>query len=52
MANEEARLSALERELDELRRQMPYHSPRPSLFLRIEDLEDEVARLRGAKEAD
>ncbi|MHB1005957.1 MAG: histidine kinase [Chloroflexota bacterium] len=52
MANEVDRLPALERELDELRLQMPKHSPRPSLLLRIEDLEDEIARLRALKEVD
>lgn len=41
------RLEALERELDELRRQEPKHTPRPSWFLRIEELEDEIAKLRA-----
>lgn len=50
MSELEARIAALERELAELKGQMPKHSPRPSLYLRIEDLEDEIARLRSEQE--
>ena len=50
MSEIEARIAALERELAELRGQMPKHTPRPSLFLRIEELEDEIARLRSDQE--
>jgi hypothetical protein len=46
------RLEALERELAELQGQMPKHSPRPSLLLRIEELEDEIGRLRAATEGE
>lgn len=47
MSEHKERLAALERELAELKRQEPKHTPRPSLFLRIEELEDEIARLRA-----
>lgn len=47
-----SRLEEMERELAELRGQMPKHSPRPSLLLRIEDLEDEIARLRAVERSD
>jgi hypothetical protein len=52
MSEPNPRLAALERELAELQGQMPKHSPRPSLLLRIEELEDEIVRLRATGEAE
>ncbi len=38
-------LAALEKELEQLKRQLPAHSISPSILARIDDLEEEIARL-------
>ncbi|MBN1284929.1 MAG: histidine kinase [Anaerolineae bacterium] len=47
MSDPEAKLEALSRELSELKASMPAHSVPPSLLMRIEELEDEMAELRS-----
>ncbi len=44
MAND---LTALERELAQLKEQLPAHSIPPSLLERIDELEEEIAALRA-----
>jgi ribosomal protein L29 len=46
----DARIAALERELEELRASLPRHSVKPSQLLRIEEVEDELARLRAIRQ--
>lgn len=41
--NEPRDLDALERELEQLKQQLPRHSVPPALLLRIEELEEEIA---------
>jgi len=36
-------LATLERELEQLKRQLPSHSVSPTLLVRIEELEEEIA---------
>ncbi len=50
MADVEACIRELERELADLERRMPAHSAKPSLLLRLEEIEDELARLRQRRE--
>jgi len=40
------RLAVLERELAQVKQQLPKHSIKPSTLARIDDLEDEIATLR------
>jgi ribosomal protein L29 len=42
-------ISRLERELAELRASLPAHSIPPSMVMRIEELEDELATLQSAE---
>ena len=40
------RIAELEKEIAELKARIPKHSVRPHLIIRIEDLEEELARLK------
>ncbi len=40
------RIAALERQLAEAQARLPRHSTPPSMLIEIEELEDELARLR------
>ncbi len=40
-------IAALERELEQLKQQLPAHSIPPSLLARIDELEEQVAALRA-----
>ncbi len=40
-------LQRLEAELADLKARMPAHTPRPAMLMEMEDLEDEIARLRA-----
>ena len=42
------RIAAVERQLDDLRRSLPKHSVSMAMALRLEELEEELARLRAA----
>jgi len=48
----EAQIEALEQELEELERSLPRHSAKPSHILRIEEIEEQLARLRAIRERD
>ena len=41
------RLAELERRLSDLKARLPAHSVPPAMFLEMEELEEELARLRG-----
>ncbi len=41
------RLKELEAQLADLKGRMPAHSLRPAMLMEIEDLEEEIARLRA-----
>lgn len=41
------RLAQLERELEQLKQQMPKHGLKPSTLARIDDLEEEIAELKA-----
>ena len=41
-------LTALERELEQLQRQLPRHSISPSIQARIDELEEQIAELKEA----
>lgn len=41
------RISALEEQIAELKRQWPAHSVPPAMLLKLDDLEDELERLRS-----
>ncbi len=43
----EEKIAALERELRELERSLPQHSTKPSQLIRIEEIEEELSRLRS-----
>jgi hypothetical protein len=45
----DARIIELESELEQLRSQIPAHSMKPEMLLRMEDLEDELKQLRLKK---
>jgi len=40
------RLAELERELEQLKRQLPKHGLKPSTLARIDELEEEIAALK------
>jgi hypothetical protein len=42
------RLTALEREYAEVRASLPAHSTPPALLIRLEELEEAIAKLRAA----
>ncbi len=44
-------LDALERELQDLKKQLPRHSISPSILARIDELEEEIAALRQGEPA-
>ncbi len=50
MSDREARIAELERRIAELRARLPKHSVPPAMIIELEDLEDELARLRAAKD--
>jgi hypothetical protein len=50
MTEGEERIRELERELADLERRLPAHSVRPAMLLRLEEIEEELARLRQARE--
>lgn len=43
--DKEARIKELITELEQLKAQLPAHSPKPEMLIRIEELEDELDRL-------
>jgi hypothetical protein len=45
-------LAALERELEQLKQQLPRHSISPSILTRIDELEEQIAALKQANEKD
>ena len=45
-------LAALERELEQLKQQLPRHSIPPTLLVRIEELEEEIAARKKFKAAE
>lgn len=45
------RLAALERELAQLKQQLPKHGLKPSTLARIDELEEEIAQLKAELEA-
>jgi hypothetical protein len=45
-------LAMLERELEQLKRQLPRHSIPPALILRIEELEEAIATRRAQHDPD
>ncbi len=47
----EDQLANLERELDQLKKQLPRHSISPSIQARIDDLEEQIAALKEKKSA-
>ena len=44
------RIKELESELTQLKEQMPAHSVKPEMIMRIEELEEELERLKGKAE--
>lgn len=48
--NQTERLAELERELEQLKKQLPKHGLKPSTLARIDDLEEEIAALRAQVE--
>ncbi len=45
-------LAALERELEQLKQQLPRHSISPSILARIDELEEQIAALKKASQKD
>jgi HPt (histidine-containing phosphotransfer) domain-containing protein len=48
--NQTERLAELERELEQLKKQLPKHGLKPSTLARIDDLEEEIAALKAQVE--
>ena len=44
--NQAERLAELERELEQLKKQLPKHGLKPSTLARIDELEEEIAELK------
>jgi hypothetical protein len=44
--DKEARINKLEQELAQLKSQLPAHSIKPEMIIRIEELEDEIELLK------
>ena len=40
------RIKELEKQLKQLKSQLPAHSPKPEMLMRIEELEEELERLK------
>lgn len=43
------RIIELEREISQLRSQLPAHSVKPEMLMKLEDLEDELRSLKACK---
>jgi hypothetical protein len=50
MAKPESRLEQLERERSDLNKRLPKHSVPMAMMLRLEELEEEIERLRRQRE--
>jgi polyhydroxyalkanoate synthesis regulator phasin len=50
MMNQTERLAELERELEQLKKQLPKHGLKPSTLARIDDLEEEIDALKAQVE--
>ena len=48
--NQAERLAELERELEQLKKQLPKHGLKPSTLARIDDLEEEIDALKAQVE--
>jgi len=48
--NQTERLAELERELEQLKKQLPKHGLKPSTLARIDDLEEEIDALKAQVE--
>jgi HPt (histidine-containing phosphotransfer) domain-containing protein len=46
------RLAELERELEQLKKQLPKHGLKPSTLARIDELEEEIAALKASLEGE
>jgi hypothetical protein len=46
LEDKDLRIQELERELSQLRAQLPAHSVKPEMLMRIEELEDELEQLK------
>jgi hypothetical protein len=46
MTDKEKRLAALTEELENLKRSLPAHSLKPSMLIRIEELEEEIENVK------
>ncbi len=44
--DKELRIQELERELSQLKAQLPAHSAKPEMLMRIEELEEELEKLK------
>lgn len=47
--DKEQRIKELEEQLEQLKSQLPAHSPKPEMLLQIEELEEELEMLRVGK---
>lgn len=47
MADKSQRIKELEQEISELKSQLPAHSVKPEMIIKIEQLEDELDRLKA-----
>ncbi|MBI5302247.1 MAG: histidine kinase [Chloroflexi bacterium] len=45
------RLEELERELEQVKAQLPRHSIKPSMLARLDELEEEIARLKKDRQS-
>ncbi len=45
----ERRISELEKLITELKSQLPAHSPKPEMLMKIEELEEELEELKASK---
>jgi hypothetical protein len=48
LSDKEARIKELVAELEQLKAQLPAHSPKPEMLIRIEEIEEEIDKLKSA----
>ena len=50
MSNNDERIAEVKEKIEDVKKRWPFHSPKPSMFKELEDLELELAELQKIKQ--
>jgi hypothetical protein len=50
MNSSDERIAEVKKKIEDVKKRWPFHSPKPSMFKELEDLELELAELQKAKQ--